>query len=125
MNPFERNANLGECYVLKKETLQRAKLVSLYECQQVTLLRSYFSHRVLRGFYAPPMLRPMPRLHHLRRYMPLGSLKAETDRKLGIRCRLWPVWSLREVRSLSHVEKRIDGVQLKGASGMWLELSLG
>ena len=29
------------------------------------------------------------------------------------------------MRSLSYVEKRIDGVQLQGASGMWLELSLG
>lgn len=61
--------------------------------------------------------------HHLRGYMPLGSLKAETDRKLGIGCRLWLVRSLLEVGPLSHVEKRIDGVQLKGASGMGLELS--
>lgn len=87
----------------------------------MTLLRSYLSHtgvKVLRGLCVLPVFMDMD---------PVGSLKAETGWKLGFECRLWPwlVGSLLEVWSLSHyIEKGIEEVQFKGASGMWLGLSL-
>lgn len=53
----------------------------------------------------------------------VGRFKAETGRKLDFGCRFgpWLVWNL---LGLPYVEKGIEGAQFKGASGLWLELSL-
>lgn len=53
----------------------------------------------------------------------MGRFKADTGRKLDFGCRFGP-WLIWNLLGLPYVEKGIEGVQLKGASGLWLELSL-
>lgn len=49
----------------------------------------------------------------------VGRFEAETGRKLDFGCRFWP-WLVWNLLGLHYVEKRIEGEQVKGASGCGL-----
>lgn len=92
--------------------------VTPYECQQVTLLRNYLSHRG-RGSWRPLCPAPIPTIFVDK--CPWEVSKQKLTGSLDV-----ALAALEPSRSgvfVSYGEEN-KWVQLKGASGMWLELSL-